>query len=120
MILQGKWLKEIGSAPNVELLSLRFLSSLLATCQSIAALAIEKEWAKDEAMMAVDEISHQDQWSREIGNVPSVESILINFHFNPKKVKKFFAEIATKHKKDTKIFYSLKQPRNCGVVLFII
>ena len=111
MILQGKWLKEIGNAPNVELQSLRFLLNLPAICQSIAVIAIEKEWAKDEAMMVVDEISHQDQWFKEIGNVLSVELGLLNFHFNPKKVKKFFAEIATKHKKDTKIFHSLKQSR---------
>jgi hypothetical protein len=123
MILQGKWLKEIGNAPSVELLSLRFLSNLLAICQSIAVLAIEKEWAKDEAMMVVDEISHQDQWSKEIGNVLNAVLISINFHFNPKKVKKFFAEIAIKHKKDTKILYSLKtapQLRGCFVFNFTI
>jgi hypothetical protein len=120
MILQEKWLREIGNAPNVELLSLHFLLSLLAICQSIAVLAIEKEWAKDEEMTAVDEIFLQDQWFKEIGNVLNAELILLNFHFNPKKVKKFFAEIATKHKKDTKIFYSLKQLRPCvGVVLFL-
>jgi len=118
MILQGKWLREIGNAPNVEPLLLHFLSSLLAICQSIAVHAIEKEWAKDEVM--IDEISLQGQWFKEIGNVLNVVLILINFHFNPKKVKKFFAEIAIKHKKDTSIFYSLKQPRRkVGVVLFL-
>jgi hypothetical protein len=115
MILQGKWLKEIGNAPNVELLSPHFLSSLLAICHFIAVLAIEKEWAKDEVM--IDEISLQDQWFKEIGNVPNVVLISINFHSNLKKVKKFFAEIAIKHKKDTNIFYSLKQLR-CPSELF--
>jgi hypothetical protein len=56
---------------------------------------------KDEAVWAVDVIS-KDKWFREIGNVLNVESRLLNFHFNLKTAKKFFAEIATKRKKDTK------------------
>jgi hypothetical protein len=95
-------LREIGNAPNVEPRLLNCHLNLPATCQSIAAIATEKEWAKGEAEAAVPEGIFREKCTKAIGNAPNAESRLLNFHLNLGMGRKFFAVTAIAAKKDTK------------------
>ena len=72
MILQGQRFRETGNAPSVEQKLPSCRLNRLVIFQSIAQLAIEKEWIKDEAVVAVGAISKEKDF-REIGNAQNVE-----------------------------------------------
>jgi hypothetical protein len=76
--------------------------NLPATCQSIAAIVIEKEWAKGEAEAVVPEGTFREKCTKAIGNALNAESRLLNFHLNLEMGRKFFAATAIAAKRDIK------------------
>ena len=73
MILQGQRFKETGNVLSVEQKLPSYHLNRLVIFQSIAQLAIEKEWIRDEVVVAVGAIS-KEKGFRETGNVQNAES----------------------------------------------
>ena len=72
MILQGQRFKETGNVPNVEQKLPSCHLNRLVIFQSIVQLAIEKEWIRDEVVVAVEAISKERDF-KETGNAQNAE-----------------------------------------------